>query len=310
MTSDKVRLSSASAKISFCIDCNWLNDKGTVVYMAPEVLSSTPRYDEKCDVYSYGVVMWEIITRKRPFFDKNLKSSFQIIFQKVQDGLKPTSISRLPTVLKLLYECSVDSVATRRPKMSFILDLMTKLDAIVNKTPIVPIRTGENEALSHWSTLGVKRYAEPPYISRYEKFPCVCCRNVVVHESLFEVRSIRPCSRPNKIWTQLSWASTATISIGFHSVSSRQIPCRQVNTRKSPFYTFKLEPIVIKAVKDRHHGHRRTQSHGNSMFVNDSEAVPRIADDPSATKLIIVNDLPMPTVRRRRAISRWIAYRI
>lgn len=34
--------------------------------MAPEVLDNAP-YDEKADVYSYGVVLWELITREEPF---------------------------------------------------------------------------------------------------------------------------------------------------------------------------------------------------------------------------------------------------
>ena len=36
---------------------------GTPYWMAPEVLNSKP-YDEKADVFSYGIVMCEIISRK------------------------------------------------------------------------------------------------------------------------------------------------------------------------------------------------------------------------------------------------------
>lgn len=36
---------------------------GTPYWMAPEVLSSKP-YDEKADVFSYGIVMCEIISRR------------------------------------------------------------------------------------------------------------------------------------------------------------------------------------------------------------------------------------------------------
>lgn len=34
--------------------------------MAPEVLDAAP-YDEKADVYSFAVVLWELITREEPF---------------------------------------------------------------------------------------------------------------------------------------------------------------------------------------------------------------------------------------------------
>lgn len=36
---------------------------GTPNYMAPEVLRNE-RFNEKCDVFSMGVVLWELITRK------------------------------------------------------------------------------------------------------------------------------------------------------------------------------------------------------------------------------------------------------
>jgi len=39
---------------------------GTPVYMAPEVLRGE-KYNETADIYSFGIVMWEILTRKIPF---------------------------------------------------------------------------------------------------------------------------------------------------------------------------------------------------------------------------------------------------
>jgi len=39
---------------------------GTPVYMAPEVLRGE-KYDEQADIYSFGIVMWEIMTRSVPF---------------------------------------------------------------------------------------------------------------------------------------------------------------------------------------------------------------------------------------------------
>jgi serine/threonine protein kinase len=50
------------------------NAKGTPLWMAPEVMMFQ-EFNEKCDVYSYGIVLWEILTREEPFaqyqsFDK------------------------------------------------------------------------------------------------------------------------------------------------------------------------------------------------------------------------------------------------
>ena len=39
---------------------------GTPLYMAPEVFVG--EWDEKCDVYSFGIIMWEILTLKQVCF--------------------------------------------------------------------------------------------------------------------------------------------------------------------------------------------------------------------------------------------------
>ncbi|GAX75524.1 hypothetical protein CEUSTIGMA_g2967.t1 [Chlamydomonas eustigma] len=45
--------------------------EGTVEYCAPEVLRGEP-YTEKCDIWSFGVVLWELLTRQRPYADADV----------------------------------------------------------------------------------------------------------------------------------------------------------------------------------------------------------------------------------------------
>uniref|UniRef100_A0A1S4M3R0 Tak1, putative n=1 Tax=Ixodes scapularis TaxID=6945 RepID=A0A1S4M3R0_IXOSC len=44
------------------------NNKGSAAWMAPEVFESS-NYTEKCDVFSWGIILWEVLTRRKPFED-------------------------------------------------------------------------------------------------------------------------------------------------------------------------------------------------------------------------------------------------
>ena len=53
--------------------CQSLNEKddpnkifGVIPYLAPEVLSKKP-YTKESDIYSFGMIMWEHTTGKKPF---------------------------------------------------------------------------------------------------------------------------------------------------------------------------------------------------------------------------------------------------
>lgn len=46
---------------------------GSPVYMAPEVLADKA-YDEKADVFSFAVVLWELVTNKKPYEEEQFES--------------------------------------------------------------------------------------------------------------------------------------------------------------------------------------------------------------------------------------------
>jgi len=54
---------------------NLTRNAGTPRYMAPEVASG--KYDETCDIYSAGLLLWELITLKRPFKDQKSVEDFE-----------------------------------------------------------------------------------------------------------------------------------------------------------------------------------------------------------------------------------------
>lgn len=58
---------------------------GSLRYMAPEV-ARREKYNEKVDVYSYGIVLWQVITAKTPFEGINRQS---FIIDVVEGGKRP-----------------------------------------------------------------------------------------------------------------------------------------------------------------------------------------------------------------------------
>ncbi|XP_060660918.1 dual specificity protein kinase pyk3-like isoform X3 [Drosophila nasuta] len=61
---------------------------GTIRYMAPELVIANGKYTEKCDVFSFGIIFWEVMSRKKPF--ENLKDMHPLAIQKkILEGLRP-----------------------------------------------------------------------------------------------------------------------------------------------------------------------------------------------------------------------------
>jgi serine/threonine protein kinase len=64
---------------------------GTLRYMAPEVVQETEqqvtiRYNEPCDVYSFGMLLWELAHREPPFAGS---AGIEVALQIVPAGLRP-----------------------------------------------------------------------------------------------------------------------------------------------------------------------------------------------------------------------------
>lgn len=70
---------------------------GTPCWTAPEILRGET-YDEKVDIYSFGIVMWEILTGLRPYAGCN----FMQVSLDVLDGTRPQIPSDCPTEYKKL----------------------------------------------------------------------------------------------------------------------------------------------------------------------------------------------------------------
>ena len=84
---------------------------GTPMWMAPEIIQGR-QYTQKADVYAYGIILWEILTRLEPYEDKE---PMQIVLEVVNNGLRPympPELERSPLV-PLMRECWSEAPAGR-----------------------------------------------------------------------------------------------------------------------------------------------------------------------------------------------------
>lgn len=112
------------AKFKCDLNKGTMQYSGTPAYMAPEMFQKRS-YDEKIDVFAFGTLLWEIISRQVPF-----------------DGLEPDQIKKklaTPGNLPLPYNCPAEignliiscrsNAPEKRPSFSQICEILDKLQS-------------------------------------------------------------------------------------------------------------------------------------------------------------------------------------
>jgi serine/threonine protein kinase len=70
--------------------------------MAPEIINGNHHYSEKVDVYSYGVILWELFSNEKPFMGLN---PIQIAFKIGKGERLQINFSFSPELSTLIQSC-------------------------------------------------------------------------------------------------------------------------------------------------------------------------------------------------------------
>ncbi|KAL8128724.1 hypothetical protein V2J09_017879 [Rumex salicifolius] len=104
--------------------------RGTLPWMAPELLSGKSNMvTEKIDVYSFGIVMWEVLTGDEPYADMHCAS---IIGGIVNNSLRPQIPAWCDPEWKALMESCWASDPSERPSFSEISHKLRSMAASMN----------------------------------------------------------------------------------------------------------------------------------------------------------------------------------
>ncbi|KAL0393014.1 UNVERIFIED_CONTAM: Serine/threonine-protein kinase STY13 [Sesamum radiatum] len=99
-------------------------ETGTLGYMAPEVLDGKP-YNRKCDVYSFGVCLWETYCCDLPYTDLSFAEvSYAVVKQNLRPEIPRCCPSSLANIMKKCWDANPD----KRPDMDEVVRLLEAID--------------------------------------------------------------------------------------------------------------------------------------------------------------------------------------
>ncbi|PWA36648.1 serine-threonine/tyrosine-protein kinase catalytic domain-containing protein [Artemisia annua] len=99
-------------------------ETGTLGYMAPEVLNGSA-YNRKCDVYSFGICLWEIYCCDMPYPDLSFSEvTSAVVRQNLRPEIPRCCPNSLATVMKRCWDANPD----KRPEMDEVVTMLEAID--------------------------------------------------------------------------------------------------------------------------------------------------------------------------------------
>jgi len=119
------------ARVRMSTQCRTSRGRGTTFYTAPEVIRCQP-HSESCDVFSFGVVLWELSVLQRPWEGY---SDYQVMYQVSERGGRPEIPGTVHADLAELIAACWAEDPSARPDFDHILGELQALppDAMLDK---------------------------------------------------------------------------------------------------------------------------------------------------------------------------------
>src|SRR6266542_2133559 len=117
---------------------------GVLSYMAPEILRGK-EYTTASDIYSFGMIMWELMTGRMPFWDQKNDVEFII---KICKDFRPPIITNAPKgYVELMQECW-NSDPNKRPIAIDILENLINIERVEEQNPTEIIKLSNIEPIT------------------------------------------------------------------------------------------------------------------------------------------------------------------
>jgi len=126
-----------------------MSGAGTPRYMSPEVLAMKP-YNLKADVYSFAIVLWEIMSLEKSFCDYDRISLFTdaVVFKNERPKIDPL----WPEHIQLVLKCSFSSEILERPSMKEVQDLILFCTNALEEETVADVEEKRNAYISKKSS--------------------------------------------------------------------------------------------------------------------------------------------------------------
>lgn len=107
---------------------NLSEEAGTRRWMAPEIARGA-QLNKKCDVYSFAMVLWELVEHQIPFFEEIEEMQ---VSMKAMRGVRPSIGKTWPEYLADLVQVCWDNDPQKRPKFTDIIQSLNSKEVIIS----------------------------------------------------------------------------------------------------------------------------------------------------------------------------------